>query len=330
MPTAPRPPKPFLPIADQIARLQGRGMAIEDLADARHRLESVGYYRLSGYWFPFRQRDGADPSQVLDQFVAATTFAEVAALYEFDRRLRAHLQVALERVEVAMRSQIGHRLGALDPLAHQDPQWFRPSFRHSAWLSTANRRITRATGRDQFVDHHIANYGGQLPIWVLTDILDFADISILFEGMRSADQQALTAWFQITPPPPRPGQSKSSHTRELRRLRQSPALANWLLQLSMVRNICAHHGRIWNRQLPPVGTTRLRGMPEFTGLPEQSERLFGAICILGFLLKTAAPASTWRAQTKELLADGLAALPSRSHLEVGLPPGWEALPIWAA
>ncbi|WP_207558829.1 Abi family protein, partial [Mycobacteroides abscessus] len=133
MPTAPRPPKPFLSIADQITRLQGRGMAIDDLADARHRLESVGYYRLSGYWYPFRQRDNTDPSQVLDQFVPGTTFAEVAALYEFDRGLRAHLQVALERVEVVMRSQIGHRLGALDPLAHQDLQWFRPSFRHAAW-----------------------------------------------------------------------------------------------------------------------------------------------------------------------------------------------------
>ena len=49
-------------------------------------LRRVNYYRLSGYWYPFRQQIGGGR---VDDFYPGTRLDDVVALYEFDARLRA-------------------------------------------------------------------------------------------------------------------------------------------------------------------------------------------------------------------------------------------------
>lgn len=62
--------KPWLSIEQQIAQLRGRGLTVDDTAEAAHLLEEVGYYRLTGYLYPARQ---SEP-------IAATGLALRAAL----------------------------------------------------------------------------------------------------------------------------------------------------------------------------------------------------------------------------------------------------------
>ena len=76
--------KPALTIAQQIAKLQGEGMAIVDPRLAQHCLQHISYYRLSAYWLFFEHPKG----QAGPRFKPGTTFEEVVALYEFDRNLR--------------------------------------------------------------------------------------------------------------------------------------------------------------------------------------------------------------------------------------------------
>lgn len=108
---------------------------------------------------PSARSDPAAAGMRLSALGPGTTFDEVDAFYEFDRHLNALIYSGLERLEVPLRSQIGHRVGAIDPMAHTDPIHFRPTFDHATWLRTARRRVDRAHGRDQFVVHHDANYG---------------------------------------------------------------------------------------------------------------------------------------------------------------------------
>lgn len=311
-----RPVKTWLPITDQIHRLRSRGMDIAAPDVAARWLSAVGYYRLSGYWYSYRQRDPAVPGKRLSTFEPGTTFEEVTALYEFDRHLKTHIHSGLERVEVALRSQIGHRLGAIDPMAHTDPTHFRPTFDHSGWVRTATHRIDRARGRDQFVDHHDTIYGGQLPIWVLTDVLDFSDLSKLYAGLRAADQRTIAEYFAVTISP---GASQSSRQRWAR----NPPLVNWLEHLTIARNICAHHGRLWNRVISPIGTApRIRHLPVFDALPDaqhQIERVYGTICIVSYLLDTASPGHTWRAKVDDLISTSFSRLSLRSTTEMGSP-----------
>lgn len=118
-------------------------MIVTDRARALDYLERIGYYRLSGYWFAFRQRSepvcvldehGRKPKKVrverivLDGFLANSTFQNAVELYVFDKRLRLLVLDALERIEVALRTEVARRLGQLDSFAYLKPELFHESF----------------------------------------------------------------------------------------------------------------------------------------------------------------------------------------------------------
>jgi abortive infection bacteriophage resistance protein len=260
---------------------------------------------------------------LLDEFSRGTNFDEVLALYTFDRRLKDLVWSGLERVEVAFRSRIGHVLGEYGPLAHTDSRHFRSTFDHHAWWRTAQRRINRARGRDVTVDHHDQVYAGDIPLWVLTDLLDFSDVSKLYAGMRSPDQRIIAEWFGVS-------MAADASKASRRSWNKNPPLANWLENLTTVRNICAHHGRLWNRQLVPLGIPqRIHHLRTFepliatfeTSRPDQwqSERVFGTICVIDHLLQATDPAMTWRADLDELVDTSFPAKGQRDITEMGFP-----------
>jgi abortive infection bacteriophage resistance protein len=99
--------------------LKSRGLGVSDDARAVAYLERIGYYRLSGYWYPFRIRAGTGPASVIgDNFRAGTEFGHVVDLYVFDKKLRLLMLDAIERVEIALRTSIAQILGPLGCWAH--------------------------------------------------------------------------------------------------------------------------------------------------------------------------------------------------------------------
>src|SRR5699024_1012836 len=97
-------------------------------------------------------------------------------------------------------SRAGHtsyRVGAHGPLEYRNPDLFRPGFNHGAWLQTARQRVARARRHSEPIKHHEKHYGGEVPIWVLTEVLDFADVSRLFSGLRVADQFAVAEALNV-------------------------------------------------------------------------------------------------------------------------------------
>lgn len=51
----PRQQKPWISLDQQLGLLTDRGMTIDEPEIARSYLEKLGYYRLSGDWYPFRK-----------------------------------------------------------------------------------------------------------------------------------------------------------------------------------------------------------------------------------------------------------------------------------
>jgi len=91
--------KPHLTLEEQLTLLETRSLIVQDRKRAKHFLGHLNYYRLSGYWFPFKQ------SPTINQFRPNTSFEDVLNLYIFDRELRLLVIDAIERIEVSVRSK---------------------------------------------------------------------------------------------------------------------------------------------------------------------------------------------------------------------------------
>lgn len=156
-------PKPFKDFNQQLALLESRGLIIDDKTTAIHYLGTIGYYRLSGYFYPFRRQ--ISPNSRADEFYDKTHFSQIKQLYMFDKRLRHLALDALERIEVAMRVQIAHRLSKYSATAHLQSQYFNGNFKRNKWLSKYYNLIEREQSSSDFVKHHESKYT-DMPIWV--------------------------------------------------------------------------------------------------------------------------------------------------------------------
>ena len=308
-----RPPKPHLKITEQLALLESRGMKVPDPNHAADCLRRIGYYRLSGYWKPFQ----ADPGGESEQLAPGTSFSDVLALYVFDKRLRLILLDALERIEIALRAEISHHMGAKDPLAHRRENLLRPNNTtaradtRAKWL--ARRDYEEKISGELFAKHHIKHYGGELPIWVSTELWSFGALSKFYAMMRGADQRAVAARFGV----------------ENERL-----MGNWMRGMAFVRNTVAHHGRLWNRgsigRLPPLQMGKVPAGFNPPTLPGDMsyDRLYAVLCVIVFLVRQILPNSRWPGRLREMLLMKFPQTSARNLSEMGFPQKWESSAFW--
>ena len=306
--------KPFLSIASQIAQLRQRGMVITDDSKASQYLERLGYYRLSGYWYPMRQ------TSVSNQFRTGTEFQHVADLYVFDKQLRMLLLDAIERVEVALRVAIAIQLGQKNPYAHMDKTALHGNFAkkmkypdgptgHDDWINRYRRCVHRS--HEEFKKHFDKAYPSQgLPIWIAIEVWDFGLMSTFLSGMTHADQTALAKQFGIP---------------------RTDLLTGWMRTLNETRNNCAHHSRVWNKPLinsptpPKIGENSL--LDHIVQDKPAQTRVYIAAVALQYLLRTINPTSSWSNRLKSHLLTFPAA-PGIAVGQSGFPLGWEQLPLW--
>lgn len=278
---------------------------------AGHWLRAVGYYRLSGYWHPFRLRF-ADDHSVSSCFAPGTSFRHIAQLYEFDRKLKSHLMSALERVEIAFRSRIADTLGQHSVMALSEPELFRCPEQHSDMLEVIDGRMQRALdSKDPVAAHHRDKYNSEFPVWAAVEFLDFGDISRLYENLQEDDRAEIAQWFGWVPPARHP------------EARMTTDLKNWLHHLTIVRNTAAHHARLWNRVFEPTAAKRIRQLDGTRHLSGQQDRIYGTVVVLGQLVARASPGTTWAVQLRRLIMAEFDSIPGVALEQMGFPPNWE-------
>ena len=305
--------KPPRTIPQHIETLRSRGMSVDDDL-ATQWLTYVSYYRLSSYWYPARHLDSSGHRD--DTFIDGTSFTDAVHLYEADRKLSTLVFDGMERIEVAMRTHLIDQLCAHDPLAYTIPSLdqFRPTFDHAGWMNRAKSRVNRAKDNNAAIKHYSIIYGDRYPLWVLAEALDFADISLLYAGLRTRYQRKIAEALDI-----HINMETLSRSRRDKAKKHSP-LAACVHQLTIVRNICAHHGRLWNSSLIPISTTALRTDPRLTRLPQgESRRSFGAMIIMAHLLRTICPGTTWPQQVTALLNAAFLPNPLVEPDSLGIP-----------
>ena len=275
--------KPALTFADQLAKLEQRGMVIEHRDLALEQLACISYYRLSAYWYPFRQWD--KQGNTTNQFNPGTTFSQVIELYEFDRHLRLLVLDAIERIEIAIRTQftyhLAHKYGAF---AHIDPSHFHPEFKHAEWLAKLQKEVERS--KDAFIQHYQQKYHGfpTVPIWMLTEVMSLGSLSVGYNGLQNnkklgvEDKKAVADRFKI------------HHKR----------LVGWLHTLTYIRNVCAHHSRLWNRELA-IRDDKSKEEFWLPPMTPRNDRVYYILLILRCLMRPLGNGDAWATDVTNLL-----------------------------
>lgn len=305
-------PKDWKSYKEQIAILRSRGMVIDDIPEAEHCLSRIGYYRLSGYSYPFRQYDEFNKN-ALDNFKDGTKFSDVVKLYNFDRKLRLSALDAIERIELAIQVEIAHLLGARDPLAHLDPFQLHTKFstrkhkdvpsHYEKWLNDYAHLVDRAK-RKTFVEHNLAKYG-ELPIWVAIEVFDLGALSKLYAGMKVQDKIKIESQFGLA---------------------KGDELQTWLRGFNFIRNISAHHGRLWNCNMLETASVP-RAKPKLHALDNTCPFLY--FCLMQLILKVISPASKWKEEFITLI-DSFP-VPENGAVSIqnmGVVEGWKEWEIW--
>lgn len=221
----------------------------------------------------------------------------------FDRELRLLVLDAIERVEVSVRSQwayqMAHRHG---PHAHLDPAL---AYRRRLWDQNLARLTDEVIRSDEaFIRHLLGTYAEALPpVWAVCEVMSLGQLSRWYNSLK-----------------PMPTRRAIANVYAL----DEQVLQSWLHHLTHVRNTCAHHSRLWNREFtitPLLPRTKPAGLAR--QFNDGSRRLYNMLVMLLHCLDLIAPNHHWRAR--------LTALLSRHGIDVAemdFPAGWEQMPIW--
>lgn len=314
--------RPWCSYQDQLEILKSRGMVVTDEDAALSYLERVGYYRLSAYWYPFRifkiDQD-KDSGQLVsirqDDFVANTQFVDAVDLYLFDKKLRLLVLDALERIEVAIRVDIAYLLGERDVFAYQNLAEFHPTFANresSAGKTQFDKWQERYAGllvrsKEDFVKHYRIKHGPDLPIWVAVEVWDFGAISQLFSMMKAPDQEKIAKKYCVD---------------------DFKVFASWLRSLNYLRNLAAHHSRLWNRNVIDQPSLPQRGIipwcNEFIGKADLIAKPFLLLAIVRHMVSVICPNTGWHVRLREHI-DQFPAIHSDRKVtaeDIGLTENW--------
>lgn len=294
--------KDWKSIDEQLVLLVDRGLP--DAGGFRHELETIGYYRLSGYWYNFRQPSSIGSGRS-DTFVPGASMASVVALYQFDEQLRRAVWNAISPIELAVRAAVGHQLGKIDAFSHLERRSLHARVNlegHATFI--AQVQLAQRRSHEEFVRHFHTKYDGTLPVWVVTEILQFGQTVKLYEFAAYERRRLIAEGFGA----------------------RADELLSWLRSLNIVRNVVAHHGRLWNRSIGVQPQLNRRSPSPLKHAQGRSDRIYGVLAITAYLLrqlKSEGPIAQLRCALS-----GLPEIAGVTPAMMKMPDHWQDLEIW--
>ena len=290
--------KQLISFTDQITLLKQRGLILEDEVRALHLLQNISYYRLSGYWYPLlsdKQRHTLKPG---------STFEAAYNIYKFDSELRKLIIAELEKIEVAVRTQTAYILST-QYHAHwfEDSSLFSNPVRHTKVLAKIEEEYNRSD--EEFITAFKAKYSDHFPpSWMTMEIASFGTLSILYGNLQPGRaKRSIAAYFGLP----------------------DTVFASWLHCIVYVRNICAHHSRLWNKILSIRPLMPRSPRNTFIALPASgTQQTYFVLSMIIYLLNTVNPNHSFISRFKELLNR----YPSIDVRAMGFPINWENEKLW--
>ncbi|ABK89597.1 Abi family protein [Francisella tularensis subsp. novicida] len=261
---------------EQLRILDSRGMQIADTAKAGKYLQNIGYYRLSGYSYVFRQSLNNGEYCFKEQ----TNFDNVKELYVFDKKLRILVLDAIEIIETSLRSNMSYILGEVDVQAYLNQDFFdlNNSWRKQTFIDLKNKisKNIEDSKKEDFIKHHLDNYDG-IPIWVALEVCTFGNLSIMYSLLKPEYAEKIAIEYGF-------------NTKKM--------FENILKSLSLIRNICSHHGRLWNRQF--YSSAQIYPVIKDSSYTSNLRFYYFSI-IIDYLLKQILPKTQWKQKLEKLI-----------------------------
>jgi len=285
---------------DLIPLLKKRGLFIADEQHAISYLTNIGYFRLSAYLYPL-----LDMPKENHIYKSGTTFNMALDMYRFDRKLRILLFNEIEKIEVAIRSAMNNLIS--DVLG--DVFWMTNAVNFSNYAifakTTALIQTEIEKTKEEFIEHFKNKYSNPFPpAWMISEIIPLGVLYNVFNNLKSKNiKKKIAVSFGLS----------------------LPVFTSWMLLLANLRNLCGHHARLWNKEIPIVSHNL--NNPVFSWINPtitDMKRVYFRICIIKYLLFTVSPNNRFTEKLKLLLAE----YPSVDIRAMGFPANWQSEPLW--
>ena len=304
--------KPTYTISDQIALLKQRGMTFCDEVQAYNLLKNISYYRLKGYWWDMQI------DTTLHTFQSGTCFEDIMERYYFDRQLRQILFGGIEQIEIAVRTKMIYHLSiAYGSLWYLNPALFdstmhiydgRSMTAHCKVLEDLQKEFDRS--QENFIKEHKLLYPEQpAEAWKILEIASMGTLSKLYKNLK------------ITLP------ERSVISNEMG-VCSPQVFSGWLESIAFMRNIIAHHSRLWGRTMVKRPSMQLNNPAGawFTQPLRQGQidKPFSTISCMVYLCNFLNHAQEIKSKIVELIQS----YPNVPVYKLGFLNRWRTEPLW--
>ncbi len=287
-------------ISEQIALLKQRGLKINNEEKAAHYLSNISYYRLRAYTFPFQNNAVEE-----HPFVNPISFEQIIQLYVFDRQLRLLIFNAIEKIEIALRTQIIYVYSLQHGSHwHLNPALYNNSVYFAEHIASLQKEIDRS--KETFIDHYRKKYTSpkEPPCWMSLEVTSIGLLSKMFENLKNDKcKDAIARHFG---------------------LKHVAILENWMRCFSLLRNICAHHGRVWNRRITQI---TLPHKPMFEYIQNRNilpYKVYAYLTHIQYVLNIISPKHEFKHNLLALMKK----CPLAQEKEMGFPNNWQQETLW--
>lgn len=251
--------------------------------------------------YHLQKRDGSH------QFNSGVTFNDIVQHYQFDKKLRSLFLVYIERLEIALRARLSNSFSL-----NHGFYWYTEYdlFADKQIYDSINAEIKEYFGdpQERFLKAFQNKYTSESlpPSNMAMEILTMGKLSRLYQGVvNKAEKLEISLAFGTIP----------------------KILSSWFITLTIIRNICAHHSRLWNRNLsaskPIIPNKRKE---RFNGeIPDNfASSLYGVISICDRMLGNINPNNSFIEKMEGLLDE----YPAVNTKLMGFPVNWKEHPAW--
>lgn len=296
-----------------IQHMQAKGLQISDQQLALDTLKNINYYRFKIYLVPFW-------NEAAGKYYPNARFEDALQLYHFDNELREIVFSRIGNLEIALRTKLDQTLTqhTNNPFWYLGDQLFLAEKLNL--VNETRNKIAQEFSRSKlaFAEHYRSKYYNQQnqnyaqlpPFWQASELSTFGNLLTFYSALN------------------KPVFKNGNNLNKLDELANKfgatnlKELNNWLLLIRDVRNLCAHHSRLWNVNLrAPQGIVKKINIQ-----PARNNRIYTALIIMQFMTRNIAAQASLTNQLQQLLNKYPIAI---KHLQsAGVPNNWHQDSIW--